>query len=161
MNPSDKISKYCSYGEAIHSDNAIRSGIQNIPNDEQLKAMIYVATEIFDKVREYLGEPLTASSFFRSAQLNGVTPGSSVTSQHTKGEAVDMFCAGRNAEVFWHIKNNPDEFDFDQLIYEFGTEQEPAWVHCSKVPYRKNRREVLRAFRGEDGVRYVHFDLKQ
>ena len=139
MNLTDHISKYCTYGEAIRSDTASRLGIPNTPNEEQLAAMIYVSTEIFDKIREYVGVPLMASSFFRSPNLNNSTPGASKTSQHMKGEAIDHYLAGRNADIFTWVKNHLHELDVDQMIWEFGTTTEPAWVHISKVNYRKNK----------------------
>jgi hypothetical protein len=160
MNLTDHISKYCTYGEAIRSDTAARMGIPNIPNEEQLAAMLYVAIEIFDKIREHFNVPLTASSFFRSPNLNSSTPGASKTSQHMKGEAIDHFIVGRNADIFKWVKENVKELDFDQMIWEFGTIEEPAWVHVSKVSYRKNRNEILRAFHDQEGnIRYIPFDL--
>lgn len=160
MNLSDHISKYCTYGEAIRSDTAARLGIPNIPTDEQLEAMKYVATEIFDKIREHFGVPLTASSFFRSYSLNNSTPGASKTSQHMKGEAIDCFLSGRNMEVFKWVYDNRVLLDVDQLIFEYGTKEEPAWVHVSKVSYRKNRNEILRAYHDQEGnIRYIPFDL--
>jgi len=156
MNLTDKISQYCTYGEAIRSETANRLGIENIPNEEQLEAMKQVATNVFDKIREQFG-PLHVNSFFRSPTLNNSTPGASKTSQHQKGEAIDMSIIGRNAEIFRWVKGN---LDFDKLIYEFGTKEEPAWVHCSYVSYRPNRKEVFRAFVDQEGnIRYIPFDL--
>jgi len=59
--------------------------------------------------------------------------GGSKTSQHCLGEAADIVCQNKNSEMFYFIKNN---LEFDQLIWEFGDEQEPDWVHVS---YRGNR----------------------
>lgn len=160
MNLTDRISTYCTYGEAIHSDTAARLGIQNIPDEQQLACMKYVATEIFDKIRDRFQVPLIASSFFRSPTLNNSTPGASKSSQHMKGEAIDHLLIGRNNQVFRWVKDNVNELDFDQMIWEYGTKEEPAWVHVSKVSYRPNRREVLRAFHDNDGnIRYIPFDL--
>ncbi len=160
MNLTDNISKYCTYGEAIRSDTASRLGIPNTPNEEQLAAMIYVATEIFDKIREHFNTPLTASSFFRSPNLNSSTLGASKTSQHMKGEAIDCFLSGRNMEVFKWVYENKELLDYDQCIFEFGTKEEPAWVHVSKVSYKKNRNETLRAYHDSEGnARYIPFDL--
>jgi len=152
MTLEEHISKYCTYGEAIQSQTASRLGIDNTPNEEQITAMKYVATEIFDPVREFLGGPLTASSFFRSPALNKVIGGSSTTSQHMKGEAIDMFKSGRNKEIFDYIRKN---LAFDQLIWEYGNNTEPDWVHCSKVPVG-NRHMVLQCLRG---AKYVMFNL--
>lgn len=162
MNPSDHISVYCTYGEAIRSDTASRMGIPNIPDETQLEAMKYVATEIFDKIRSHFNVPLLASSFFRSPSLNSSTPGASKTSQHMKGEAIDCFISSRNSEIFKWVSENQQQLEFDQLIWEYGTLSEPAWVHVSKVNYRHNRGEKLRAFHDQEGnIRYIPFDLIQ
>lgn len=160
MNLTDHISKYCTYGEAIRSDTASRLGIPNIPDVAQLSNMEYVASEIFDKIREHFNVPLTVSSFFRSPNLNFSTPGASKTSQHMKGEAIDHYLSGRNAEIFKWVKDNIKELDFDQMIWEYGTKEEPAWVHISKVSYRKNRNEILRYYHNQAGdIQCVLFDL--
>ncbi len=155
---TDKISKYCTYGEAIHSDTASRLNIPNIPNDVQLGAMKYVATEILDKVREEFG-PIHVNSFFRSQELNNATPGASKTSQHMKGEAIDHLILGKNAEIFKWVKENTKLLDFDQMIWEYGTTEEPAWVHISKVSYRPNRQMILRYEVVNGQIVGIPFDL--
>lgn len=155
-----KLSKYLSYAEAVKSQTATRKGIKNEPTEEQLEAMKYVASNVFDKVREHIDGPLFASSFFRSPELNTAIGGSK-TSQHCKGEAIDIDCdffgVGTNAQVFWFIKN---KLDFDQLIWEFGTTTNPDWVHVSLRKDGNNRKEVLRCFRRDDGTtQYIPFDL--
>lgn len=139
-----KISRYLSLEEATKSQTAIKLGIDNTPNESQLANMKMVANEIFDKVREHVGGPLYASSFFRSAKLNSAIVGSSKTSQHMKGEAVDLdadvFNNGTNVDIFYFIKEN---LVFDQVIGENPNKDgDFAWVHCSKT-MGKNRGEVL------------------
>jgi len=156
-----KLSKYLSFEEATKSQTAVRKGIKNEPDEEQIEAMKYVAKEVFDKVREEIGGPLMASSFFRSPELNSAIGGSK-TSQHCKGEAIDIDCdyygKGSNDYVFWYIKNN---LTFDQLIWEFGTVDNPAWVHVSRRR-EYNRGEALRCYRRDDGTtQYLPFDLIQ
>ncbi len=156
---TDKISKYCSYGEAIHSDTASRLGIPNIPNEEQLQHMKYVATEILDKIRDKFG-PIHVNSFFRSEELNKQTPGASKTSQHMKGEAIDHLIIGRNMEIFKWVYSNKDVLDYDQCIFEYGTKEEPAWVHVSKVNYRINRKQTLRYYLNDQKeIVGIPFDL--
>lgn len=138
------FSRYLSYEEAIKSKTAIRLGIDNTPTPEHLANMKYVAREIFDKVREFVKGPLHASSFYRSKALNDAIPGSSKTSQHMKGEAIDIDCdtfgKGTNLDVFFFIKDN---LIFDQLIAEYvDVLGNPAWVHVSKSK-NGNRGEVL------------------
>jgi hypothetical protein len=156
MNLTDPLSKYITYGEAIKSATAKRLGIDNTPNGEQLTCMIDVANKVFDPVREFIGGKLDPSSFFRSEILNAATTGSAKNSQHTKGQAIDIDCdtygIGNNKLVFDFIKAN---LEFDQLIWEFGNNEQPDWVHVSYVK-GKNRGNVLRASRNADGsTKYV------
>lgn len=144
------ISKYLTLAEATKSNTARDLGIDNTPNELELKAMKNVATKVFDVVREFVGGPLYASSFFRSVKLNANINGASKTSQHCKGEAIDIKCQkygfGTNAEVFHFIKDN---LEFDQLIWEYGTDTEPQWVHVSLKLSGTNRKQVLRKKAGE------------
>lgn len=140
----ENISKNITYLEATQSDTAIRYGIKNIPDGKQLEAMRLVANEVFEKIRVALGKPLRVSSFFRGKELNDQVKGSS-TSQHCKGEAIDIQAIAStgltNAQIFEFVKNN---ITFDQMIWEFGTKEQPAWVHVS-YSKTKNRKEILRA----------------
>lgn len=153
------ISKYLSYDEAVKSPNAKRLGIENEPNPEQLANMKFVAIEIFDPVREFVNGPLLATSFFRSKELNAATPGSSKTSQHCTGEAVDIdadgYQYGSNLAIFDFIRNS---LIFDQLIAEyvdkFGT---PSWVHVSKKRLG-NRGQVLVKLK-DKYINYVHYSI--
>lgn len=160
----ERISKYLSYQEATKSEYAIRKGINNTPNEKQLAAMIHVGKNIFDPLREIVNGSLYASSFFRCPELNtGI--GGAKNSQHTKGEAIDIDCDkfgnGNNKMLFYLVRH---DFEFDQLIWEFGDDNQPDWIHVSKVDEavagRKNRKEVLRAYRTPEGeTRYTPFNL--
>lgn len=161
MKATDKLSKYCSYGEATKSDAAVRKGIDNTPNESQIEAMKYVASEIFDKVREFAGGPVHINSFYRSPELNAAIGGAKL-SQHMKGEAIDIDCDqfgnSENELIFKFVKDN---LEFDQLIWEFGTEKRPDWIHVSKVQNKKNRMDVKRAYKTASGdTQYVEFDLQ-
>lgn len=141
-----RLSNYLTLDEAIKSPTAKRLGITNMPNETELENMKYTAAELFDPVRQHVGGPLFASSFFRSRELNAATPGSSDTSQHMTGEAVDIdadaFGNGTNLQVFNYIKDN---LKFDQLILEYpDATGRPSWIHASiKRPPGKNRGQVL------------------
>lgn len=135
----EKISEHISYSEAIKSQTAIRKGIDNTPNEEQLKAMRLVAEKIFEPIRKALNRPVFISSFFRSPELNK-SIGGAKTSQHCKGQAMDIDVDGFNNEIFHYIKNN---LVFDQLLWEFGDTNEPDWVHVS-YNERGNRGQILR-----------------
>ena len=147
------VSKNISYKEATHSTTAKRLGIDNTPNAEQFSNMVYVAEGIFQPLREHFGVPIYISSFFRSEALNTAIRGSA-SSTHKKGEAMDLdadvYGKITNAQIFHYIKDN---LEFDQLIWEFGTEDNPAWVHCS-LSKRNNRKQILRAYRIDGKTKY-------
>jgi zinc D-Ala-D-Ala carboxypeptidase len=149
------VSKYLTLKEATRTE--VRN-VDNTPNEDQLSAMKYVALRVFDPVREFVGGPLFASSFFRNPVVNKAV-GGSPTSQHVKGEAIDIDCDvfgnGTNAKVFEHIKNN---LPFDQLIWEFGTAENPNWVHVSLRRDNKNRKQVLRAVKKGGKTVYEPFN---
>lgn len=147
------VSKNISYKEATHSTTAKRLGIDNTPNAEQFSNMVYVAENVFQPIREHFGVPIYVSSFFRSEALNKAVRGSS-SSTHIRGEAMDLdadvFEGVTNAQIFEYIKNN---LEFDQLIWEFGTDENPAWVHVS-LSKRNNRKQILKAVRVDGKTHY-------
>ena len=147
------VSKNITYKEATHSTTAKRLGIDNTPNAEQFSNMVYVAENVFQPIREHFGTPIYVSSFFRSEGLNKAIKGS-INSTHKKGEAMDLdadvYGGVTNAQIFNYIKDN---LEFDQLIWEFGTDEEPAWVHVS-LSKRNNRNQILRAYKVDGKTKY-------
>tara|TARA_Y100001963_G_C6723062_1_gene420039 strand:+ start:655 stop:1110 length:456 start_codon:yes stop_codon:yes gene_type:complete len=147
------ISKHISDKEGVYSNTAIRRGIENKPNKEQLVNMKLLAEKVFEPLREWTKGPIKINSFFRCEELNTAIGGSS-RSQHCKGQAVDLddtFKFKTNSEMFHYIKNN---LDFDQLIWEFGTEENPAWVHVSYVSEEDNRNRCLLAYKEKGRTKY-------
>jgi len=136
----NNISEHITYEEAIYSQIAIKNNIQNTPNETELLAMRTVANKVFEPLRNGIGKPIRIDSFFRTRQLNNIIPGSSSTSQHMKGEAIDIqgMAGVTNKELFDYIKDN---LEFDQLIWEYGTDKEPAWIHVSYSNH--NRKQIL------------------
>lgn len=149
------ISKYLTYEEGIKSQTALRKGISNVPNEEQLENMKRIAVHVFDKVREHFSVPIGVSSFYRSQELNDAVPGSSKTSQHRTGEAIDIdadiYGNVTNLDIFNYIK---DQLVFDQLIGEYpDASGKWSWVHVS-LKNTGNRKQVLVKLRD----RYIPFD---
>jgi len=147
------ISKHISYKEGIHSNTALRRNIDNTPSDEQLDNMELIAEKIFEPLRVYVNGPIKINSFFRSAELNTAIGGSK-TSQHCKGQAMDIddtFGRATNAEMYHFIK---EHLDFDQMIWEFGDDDNPNWVHVSYVSPEKNRKKCLKAYKEDGKTRY-------
>ena len=142
----EKISKHVSYKEGIKSNTAMRLNIDNSPGEYHLGNMTGVAINLFEPLREWVGGPIKINSFYRSVALNKAIGGSS-RSQHCEGRAMDIddtFRYKTNAEMYEYIKEN---LNFDQMIWEFGTDKNPDWVHISYVSEEQNRNRCLKATR--------------
>jgi len=142
----EKISKHVSYREGVKSNTAMRLNIDNTPGEYQLGNMNAVALNIFEPLREWVGGPIKINSFYRCIALNKAIGGSS-RSQHCDGRAMDIddtFRHKTNAEMYEYIKEN---LNFDQMIWEFGTDENPDWVHVSYVSEEQNRNRCLKAKR--------------
>ena len=152
----DNISEHISYREATRSDTALRRGIDNIPDIEQLENMKLIAEKVFEPLREWVGGPLKINSFYRSPELN-VAIGGSKKSQHCQGQAIDIddTFGGKfthlNAKMFNYIRYH---LDYDQLIWEFGDEDNPAWIHVSYVSPEENRGRCLEAYKEDGKTKY-------
>ena len=147
------ISQHISYKESVYSRTATRLGIDNEPNDEQMKNMLNIAQEVFEPLRMWGGGPIKINSFFRSPKLNKAI-GGSTKSQHCHGQAIDLddtFGRCTNAEMFEFIKKH---LDFDQIIWEFGNDNNPDWVHVSYVSEEKNRNRCLKAYKEKGKTQY-------
>ena len=148
------ISEHISYKEGIYSATATRREIDNVPNNEQLDNMKLIAEKVFEPLRKWVGGPIKINSFFRSVKLNKVIGGSS-KSQHCKGQAIDIddtYKVVANSDMYNYIKNN---LDFDQLIWEFGDDDNPNWVHVSYVSKDENRKRCLKAYKEQGRSKYV------
>ena len=148
------ISKHISDREGVYSITATRRGLDNTPNGEQLANMKLLAEKVFEPLREWVGGPIRINSFFRGPELNTAIGGSS-KSQHCKGQAVDIDdggCNKTNAEMYKYIK---DELEFDQMIWEFGDDDNPNWVHVSYVSADANRNRGLKAYKDKGKTKYM------
>lgn len=160
----EKISEHISYKEGVFSATATRLGIDNKPSDYELKNMEIIAQNIFEPLRKWVGGPIKITSFYRCDELNEAIGGASKiidgkkrqTSQHCEGRAMDIddvYGHKTNAEMFEYIKEN---LDFDQLIWEFGTDENPEWLHVSYISQQGNRNRILKAKRINGKTTYIH-----
>jgi hypothetical protein len=151
-----KLSEHLSLSEVTRSESAKRNQISNMPTGEHIANFMLLAEKIFEPIREHFGVPIHISSGYRSKELNAKI-GGSATSQHCKGQAIDIDMDGStngvtNADVFNYIKDN---LPFDQLIWEFGNDINPDWVHVSYNV--KQRGEILKAVKINNVTKYIKY----
>jgi zinc D-Ala-D-Ala carboxypeptidase len=142
------ISQHVTLGELIRSETAKRLGISNMPTQEHIENLKAICEHIFEPIRAEFRVPIYISSGYRSKALNKAIKGSA-TSQHCKGEALDLDVDGHSHDI-----TNKQIFDFivaklpfDQVINEFN-------YACILVSYKKNgpqRKQILRAVKNNSG----------
>ena len=150
-----KLSKNFALSEITHSNTAKRLGIDNEPTETHLQNMQHLVDNLLQPLRDAVG-PIRVSSGYRNPALNRAIGGSR-SSQHCKGEALDL--------QFWEMgeMNNKVIYDwilqsgleFDQMINEFDF----AWIHIS-LKKKGSRKQVLEAFKDDDGdTKYRYADV--
>ena len=147
------ISKHISKKEATFSATATRKGIDNTPGEYELQNMELIAEKIFEPLRKHVNGPIKSNSFYRSQELKKAI-GGSTKSQHCQGRAMDLddtYGYMSNADMYKYIKDN---LDYDQMIWEFGTEENPDWVHVSYVDADSNRKRCLQAYKEDGKTKY-------
>jgi zinc D-Ala-D-Ala carboxypeptidase len=153
-----QLSKNLTLAEVTRSETAKRKGISNMPTPEHIENFKKLAENIFQPIREHFGVPIHISSGYRSKALNAAI-GGSLSSQHCQGEAIDIDMDGSsngitNKMVFDFIKDN---LVFDQMIWEFGTDKNPDWVHVSYESTGKQRKQILKAVKTNGKTSYVPY----
>jgi zinc D-Ala-D-Ala carboxypeptidase len=158
-----KLSEHLSLQEIIKSQTASRHGIQNTPSTAHLNNLRVLANELFEPIRAAVSAdrgkdtPVSISSGYRSKLLNDKI-GGSTRSQHSTGQAIDIDLDGwyedfSNADLFFLIV---EDLDFDQIIWEFGDEDNPDWVHVSYVNQEANRKKITKAYKKDGKTHYVN-----
>jgi hypothetical protein len=160
-----ELSKNLALSEVTRSETAKRKGISNMPTPEHIENFKKLAVNVFQPIRDHFGRAIRISSGYRSEALNKAIGGAGKTvngkyipsSQHCTGEAIDIDMDGTevtNKQVFDYIKAN---LNFDQLIWEFGTDTNPDWVHVSYESTGKQRKQVLKAIKKGGKTSYVAY----
>ena len=142
------LSAHVTLAEFENSPTATTHGLNNKMNESQIASAKLLCEKVFEPLRLYLNTPIKINSGYRSAQLNKMIKGS-LSSQHCKAEALDLHIG---AKGFNFIK---DKLDFDQLIWEFGNDENPQWVHVSYSS--KNRKQVLKATKKNGKTIYSNY----
>ena len=154
-----KLSKNLSLSEVIKSNTALRKGIDNSPTEAHIENLKYVAEKVFQPTRDHFGVPIYISSGYRSQALNEAI-GGSPRSFHSHGMALDLDQDGRNkgvsnADVFFYIK---ECLPFTELIWEFGDETNPNWVHVAIAPGREDEKKIKIAEKIDGKTKYKIWD---
>ena len=151
-----QLSKHFELAEFTRSSTAKRAGISNMPTDAHLENIKLLCEKILEPIRVHFARSIILSSGYRSSALNRAVGGSS-SSQHCSGEASDIDMDGTNvtnAQIFNYIKDN---LEFDQLIWEFGTDSNPDWVHVSYESNGRQRKQILRAVKKNGSTSYISY----
>ena len=154
-----KLSKNLWLSEVIKSNTATRRGIDNSPTDLHIANLKYLAEKIFQPIREHFGCPIFVSSGYRSKALNEAIGGSQ-RSFHSHGMALDLDMDNKaskisNTDVFNFIK---DKLEYTELIWEFGDEDKPDWVHVAIAKGRENEKNAKVAYREDGKAKYMKWE---
>ena len=103
-------------------------------------------SNLIQPLRDELG-PIRISSGYRNPSLNRAIGGSR-SSQHCKGEALDIqfWQMGKMMNILIYEWILDSGLEFDQMINEFDF----AWIHIS-LKEKDNRKQVLEAYKNKDG----------
>lgn len=152
-----RLSKDFTLQELSISDTASKNNIYNIPNQEQITNLVLLCQFILQPVRDHFEKPVKINSGYRSAELC-LLINSTITSQHTKGQAADFEITGVPNKILadWIVNN----LDYDQCILEFWNKEEPnsGWVHCS-YSFDYSRKEYLKAIKSPTGTQYSKLNI--
>lgn len=140
-----KLSKNFSLDEFTLSEYAIRRGIDNTPNAEQIENLRQLCIWILQPLRDALNKPVVISSGYRSPEVNAGIGGSK-TSQHMKGQAADIYVPGMTIQELYELIR--DSLPYDQVIQEFN-----RWVHVSYA--EPQRKQAMYAIREDGKTTYI------
>jgi zinc D-Ala-D-Ala carboxypeptidase len=151
-----KLTENFSLHEMTQSAIAAKRGLSNNPTPEHLENLKLLCEKVLEPVRELMKCPIKITSGYRSGQLNSYI-GGSASSQHMFGQAVDIDLGEKNAELYNAILSN---LEFDQMIWEFGSDKNPDWVHIS-YSETKNRKQCLKAVKQNGKTVYLDVTPKE
>ena len=128
------------------------TGLPNVPGQEEIRNLKLLAQKVLQPARDKFGV-INVTSGYRSPEVNSApSVKGSATSDHLFGRAADIQCEDM-AAVFNYIRKC---LPFKQLIWEFGTDSQPGWIHVS-YDVKNNRGEVLKAIKKNGKTKYVKF----
>jgi hypothetical protein len=147
------LSQHFTLGEMTFSPTAIKNNIDNTPNPQVIKNLQALCENVLEPLRKYIGMPIKVSSAYRSDALNSIIGGAK-SSQHKTGQAADLDLGDKCAAAFKFIKEN---LEYDQIIWEFGNDIQPDWVHVS-FSTKGNRKNALKAIKIAGKTKYIPYN---
>ena len=156
-----KLSKNFSLDELIRSNTAERRGIDNSPTADHIHNLAALCENILQPLRDRVKHSIRVTSGYRSERLNTAIGGASrdgkPSSEHCYGKAADikLVIDGENRSEILYLAILEMGIPFRQMIWEFGTEETPSWVHIS---FNKddNKRQTLRAYKEGTRTKYAN-----
>jgi hypothetical protein len=149
-----KLTKNFSLEELTRSDTAERKGIDNSPTAEHIHNLAALCENVLQPLRDKLKHSIRVTSGYRSEKLNNAIGGSK-TSEHSFGKAADikLIIDGENKSELLYLSILEMGIPFRQMIWEFGDEETPSWVHIS---FNKddNKKQTLRAYKEKGKTKY-------
>jgi zinc D-Ala-D-Ala carboxypeptidase len=139
-----QLSKNFKLNEFTASQTATRKGIDNTPAAPIIERLRMLANTL-EQVRNLLGDnSIRISSGYRCLALNRAI-GSSDSSAHVQGYAVDFTCPGFGTPKEVANKIAQSDIKYDQIILEgiSSNNSNGIWIHLSVDP--RNRRDILSA----------------
>jgi hypothetical protein len=117
-----------------------RFSLDNTPSPKVVENLQLLCEKVLQPLRDAVG-PVNVTSGYRSKAVNEAVNGAR-NSDHLWGYAADLQSPdGNHRKLYDWLKANAM---FTQLIYEFGNDTQPQWVHVSYNP-KDLKREILRA----------------
>ena len=128
------LSEHFTVDELIESQTAARLGLDNTPPEDVVANLRLLCETILEPARQALG-PLRISSGYRAPIVDDAIPRTAPNvrpSAHRFGYAADVIpLQARKLDFARWVY---DKVPVNQIILEFGTAEEPAWVHVSAAP---------------------------
>ena len=151
-----QLTEHFKLEEFTRSNTAIKYGIPNVPNEEQIANLRALCVNVLEPLRQWYGKPIVISSGYRSPVVNNhpEVRGAS-KSQHMTGEAADLHIPYREVQKGSKVQRVQDlaigrqwlEFILDHLAYDQVIWEHDKyghyWIHVSFKRNGKNRQVYL------------------
>lgn len=149
-----KLTQNFSLEELTRSDTAERKGIDNSPTAEHIHNLAALCENVLQPLRDKVKHSIRVTSGYRSEKLNNAIGGSK-TSEHSFGKAADikLIIDGENKSELLYLSILEMGIPFRQMIWEFGDEETPSWVHIS-FNKEDNKKQTLRAYKEKGKTKY-------